>query len=274
MFRAELLKLRTVSSTWVALAVGVIGLLVTQVLLVTLLPAMANGSVFADEPGLRDELGTIDTASHAFQYSALNLLGTGGSGGSIGIAMMAVLALGLLVGTTDYRHGGIVGAALARPRRVPVLTGKIAATSAVAGVLGVVLAAVSIVVLLLVVWTTPATLAVQVVDIASSAARGILVVVLLALLGLGIGVLVRSQLAAFLTVGALLIGEPMLQGLVQLFTGGLPTWALFMPVSLSHLGMADPGDAILSPVLALGALAALTALVLVAATAALRRRDL
>ena len=274
MFRAELLKLRTVTSTWVALAVGVIGLLVTQVLLVTLLPAMANGTILGDEPGLREELGAIDTGSQTFQYSALNLLGTGGSSGSIGIATIAVVALGILVGTTDYRHGGIVGTALARPRRTPILVGKVAATSATAAALAVVLAAISLLVLLLLVWTTPASLAVPIVDILSSVGRGILTVVLLALLGLGIGMLVRSQLAAFLTVGALLVGEPMLQGLAQLFTGSLPTWALFLPVSLAYVGMADAPSAVLSPAIALGALAAITAVVLTAATVTLRRRDL
>jgi ABC-2 type transport system permease protein len=274
MLRAELLKLRTVTSTRVALAVGVGGLLLTQVLLVTLLPAMANGSVFADEPGLREELGIIDTGSTAFQVSALNVLGTGGAGGSIGIATIAVIALGLLVGTTDYRHGGIVGTALARPRRFHILGGKIAATAASGAALGILFAAISLTVLLISVAVTPAPLAVSALDMAGILARGILITVLLALLGLGIGILVRSQLAGFLTVGALLLGEPILQGLVQLFTGTLPTWVLFLPVSLAHFGMMDDASAALSPVVALIALAAIVTAVLGAALVALQRRDL
>ncbi|WP_411699285.1 hypothetical protein [Conyzicola sp.] len=275
MVHAELLKLRTVASTWVALAVAAGGLLVTQVLNVTLLPALASGAVLGDEPALRDELGAIDTGSAAFQYAALNVFGTGGASGSIGIATIAVLALGVLAGTTDYRHGGIVGTALARPRRAGILAGKVAATAIAAAVLGVALAAIALVVLLASAVTGDGALALSPLDMASALGRGVVVVVLLALLGLAIGVLVRSQLAAFITVAALLLAEPILQGFVQLVTGGLPVWAQLLPVSLARAGLSDPAvDSGLAPAVALGVLAALTAAVLGAATVALRRRDL
>ncbi|GAB3605536.1 hypothetical protein GCM10027413_09450 [Conyzicola nivalis] len=274
MVHAELLKLRTVASTWVALAVAAGGLLVTQVLNVTLLPALASGAVLGDEPAVRDELGAIDTGAAAFQYAALNVFGTGGASGSIGIATIAVLALGVLAGTTDYRHGGIVGTALACPRRGGILAGKVGATAVAAAVLGIALAVIALAVLLGSA-LTGGGLALSPLDVASALGRGVVVVVLLALLGLAIGVLVRSQLAAFITIAALLLAEPILQGLVQLVTGGLPVWAQLLPVSLARSGLADPAaDSGLAPAVALGVLAALTAAVLAAAGVALRRRDL
>jgi len=275
MLRAELLKLRTVGSTWVALIVGAAGLLVTQVLLVTLLPAIANGTAFAGEAGISDGLGPMDTASAAFQYGALNVFGASGAGGSIGIATIAVLALGVLAGTTDFRHGGIVGTALARPRRWSILGGKVAATAVAATVFGVVLSAIVVAVLLVTVWTGGGGLALSAADIASSLLRGIVSVVLLALIGLGIGVLVRGQLAAFITVGAVLVAEPVLQGIVGLVAGGVPFWARLLPVSLAQAGTADPAtSAGLPPVVALIVLGGIAAAVVAGAGAALRRRDL
>lgn len=45
MFRAELLAIRSVVATKVAVLVAVLGLLATQVTLVTLLPALARGEI-------------------------------------------------------------------------------------------------------------------------------------------------------------------------------------------------------------------------------------
>ena len=274
MIRAELMKMRTVGSTCVALAVAVGGLLVTKILLVTVLPAIAAGSILANEPAARAELGAVDTSSAGFQYGALDLLGASGSSASIGIATIAVLALGLLVGTTDFRHGGILGAALARPARTAILGGKVAATAVVAALLGVALAVVSLAVLLGLVAFSSVELVVQPAEIASSLGRGVVAVVLLALLGLAIGVLVRGQVAASIVLAGVLVGEPILQGFVQLVTGSLPVWAQFLPLSLARAGMAAPGDAALAPLTALAALAALVGIVTTAAAIAFRRRDL
>ena len=274
MIRAELMKMRTVGSTWVALAVAVGGLLITQILLVTVLPAIAAGSILANEPAARAELGPVDSSSAGFQYGALDVLGASGSSGSIGIATIAVLALGLIVGTTDFRHGGILGAALARPARTVILGGKVAATAIVAALLGLALAAVSLAVLLSLVAFSPAELALQPTEIASSLGRGVIAVVLLALLGLAVGVLVRGQITASILVAAVLVGEPILQGFVQLVTGSLPVWAQFLPLSLARAGMAAPGEGELAPLTALAALAALVGIATAAAAITFRRRDL
>jgi len=70
------------------------------------------------------------------------------------------------------------------------------------------------------------------------------------------------------------VGEPILQGFVQLVTGSLPVWAQILPLSLARAGMAAPGDAALEPLLALAALTAIVGIVTAAAAVALRRRDL
>ena len=273
MLTAELLKLRTVAATKVTVALGVVGLLVTQVLLVTLLPALASGAI--DTKGAAAELGTIDPGSVAFQYSALNPLGGMGGVGSVSIATIAVVVLGLLVATTDYRFGGIVTTALAQPRRLRILGGKVAATAVVAAGLAVVYAVVVLGNLLVATLVIPgAELVLPAVDIVSTLVRGAAVVVLLALLGVGIGVIVRSQLAGILVVISLLVLEPIVQALAQALTGGVPLWAQLLPLSLGQAAIAQVGSLALHPLVALAALAGIVLAVLVAAGAALRRRDL
>jgi ABC-2 type transport system permease protein len=275
MITAELLKLRSVASTWVALAVAAVGLLLTQVLTVTLLPALASGAVLGDEPEIAGELEAVDTGSAAFQDGALDVLGTNGATGSIGIVTIAVLALGVLAGTTDFRHGGIVGTALARPRRTAILVGKGVATAMTAALLGVVLAAVALTVLLVSVWSGAGGLELQPSEIASALGRGLLVVVLLSLVGLSIGLIVRGQLGAFIAVAVLLVGEPIVQGLAQLATGAQPVWAQLLPGALARAALADPSvSASLPPLVALGLLAVLTVAALAVAGTVLRRRDL
>jgi len=275
MITAELLKLRTVASTWVALAVAAAGLLLTQVLTVTLLPALASGAVLGDEPEIAGELDAVDTGSAAFHYGALDLLGTNGATGSIGIVTIAVLALGVLAGTTDFRHGGIVGTALARPRRAAILAGKAAATAMTAAALGVVLAAIALGVLLWSVSSGAGPLELQPTQIASALGRGLAVVVLLSLIGLSIGLLVRNQLGAFIAIAVLLVGEPLVQGIAQLVAGALPAWTQVLPGALARAALADPSvPGGLTPLVALGLLAGLTAAALAVSGVVLRRRDL
>jgi len=275
MVRAELLKLRTVTGTWVALAIGVLGLLLTQVLTITVLPAIASGVIPGADIG--DELGNLDPGSLGFQVAALNVLGGGGNSlGSVSITAIVVLILGLLVATTDYRFGGIVSTALAEPRRWRILGGKTAATAVTAALLGVVLSVICLGTLLVSTAVLPGVdLVVPAPDIAFTLMRGIAVVVLFALLGLAIGTLVRSQLAGVLVVIALLFVEPILQGLAQLLTGAVPLWAQLLPLSLglSAIAGADAGLAI-PPAVALLALAGIVALLLGLAGTVLRRRDL
>ncbi|HET6671879.1 MAG TPA: hypothetical protein VFG92_00750 [Agromyces sp.] len=275
MIRAELMKLTTVGATKVAAAVGIIGLLATQLLFFWLLPALASGAIaITGEPGIAAELGEFDPGSFAFQYSSLSLLGSNAGAGSIGVALIAVLSIGVLAATTDYRFGGIVAAALASPRRARILGGKVAATAVVVAVMAVAYAVVCLGVLLSSTTLSGVDLVVGWGDIAGAIGRGVVVLVLLGLLGLAIGVLVRSQLAGFLVLIGVVLVEPILQS-VLLLVGEAPAWSQYLPLALAQAGLADPASpAALSPLVALVALAALAGVALAAAWAVLRRRDL
>ncbi|BDZ48871.1 hypothetical protein GCM10025867_11120 [Frondihabitans sucicola] len=275
MFRSEILKAASLTSTRVVFGVGVLGLLATQILLVTLLPALASGALRPQGENLGSELPGVDLSSGSFQYSALSVFGDGGSSGSLGLAVLGALALGLLVATTDYRFGGIVGTALAEPRRLRILLDKVAATGVFAALLGVVYAVISVVVVVGTVQLSPAArLRVSGLDILSTSARGVVAVVLLSLLGLGVGLLVRSQLAGFLTLGAIVVGEPLVQGMAGLLAGGAPGWTQLLPVTLSHAIVRSFSASGTNPGVALLVLGVEVAAVLAAAGVALRRRDL
>jgi len=266
MLRAEILKLRTLPSTRIAFLAGAVGLLVTQVLFVGLIPALADGTVIAGDIPV-EEFGAADPGTAEFQLTALNLLGGGQGAGTLGIATIAILLLGMLVATTDYRFGGIVGTALAQPRRGQIVVGKTGATIAAGAVLGAILAVVVSVVLAGALALRGIGLELAPLEALGILGRGVIVVVLLALLGLGIGTLVRNQVASILVVFAVLLGEPILQGIVSLVVGTVPTWATYLPSSLASAGIGGSWGAILG-------LAAIAAALLGAATLVLRRRDL
>lgn len=272
MYRAELLGLRTVRATTVAALVAVLGLIATQVTFVTVLPALARGDIGPGAEALGGDLPAFSLTSGAEQLAALSPLGATSGGGSLGVVVLAVTLLGVLAGTSDFRFGGIVGAALASPRRERILVAKAAATATIAAVIGLALVVVSVITLAATLATSGIPLTVGAVAAAGVLARGVLVVALLALLGLAIGVVARNQLAGVLITLSILILEPVVQATVGLITGGVPAWTQFLPVALAQSAVGS-GPGLLSPAIALVALVGLTGIVLVAAAVDLRRRD-
>jgi len=272
MIRAELFKLTTTTATRVAVGLGIFGLLATQLTLVALLPALASGAIGPGAEELGGDLPAFDLGTAQAQLAALSPLGANGGAGTIGIAVIAVLVLGVLAGTTDYRFGGIVSTALAEPRRGRIMASKIGATALTGAVVGVLYAAVSVIVLLIALPLSGAGLALGGVELAGVLVRGALVVALFTLLGLGIGVLARNQLAGVLIMFGTLVLELMVQAFVQVVTGTLPFWAQLLPLSLGQSAIGSGGA--VPPVVALVVLAAEVAAVLGAATLAMRRRDI
>ncbi|KQO79624.1 hypothetical protein ASF17_14990 [Frigoribacterium sp. Leaf263] len=273
MLRAEILGLVTTTATKVAAVVALLGLVMTQLVFVVLLPALATGQVGPGAEALGDDLPVVDLTAAATQLDALSPLGTTLGGGSIGLALVAVVLLGVLAGTSDDRHGGIVGAVLASPRRSRVVVAKATAVGAGATVVGIVLAIVSLLTLIgsLALTATPFTAATGAV--VATSARGVLAITCLAVIGLAVGILCRSQLTGVLvTIGAL-VAEPIVAAVAQLVGGGAAaSWTQFLPVALAqsviHGGAGTVGGGV-----AIAALLALTAVALVAASVALSRRD-
>ena len=187
--RSELLKVRTTRGWWAYLIV-LVGLV---------------GIGTAAEVGSRsvDERSGLD-----FQLALVDL---------IGITSLLAIILGITIITSEFRHGTITPTLLTTPARERVLAGK-----AVAGVLVALLFAVLallVVVAVAAIWTAidGGELELMDGDVAERAGKTLLGVVLWLLLGLAIGSVVHSQIAAL--VGTLLwifLVETLLVGLFSL----------------------------------------------------------
>ncbi|MDQ0727365.1 hypothetical protein [Microbacterium sp. W4I20] len=274
MFRAELLGLVTTTATKVSALVAVVGLLLTQLTFVTLLPALGRGDIGPGAEALGPDFPVLDLTSAAAQLDTINPLGASMGSGSIGIALIAVVLLGTLAGTSDDRYGGMVGAALASPRRGRIVVGKGLATGLGGLVVGAAMAVVSLAALLITLAVSGTPFTAGIGDVVATLGRGVVAVAALALIGLAVGILVRTQLAGVITMLAILFVEPILAALTSLVSGGVsPVWAQFLPVALAQ-NIIHGGSADVNLGVALIALAALTAAALAAASVALSRRDL
>ena len=187
--RAELLKIRTTRSWW--------AYLIAIVLLVGIAVAGDTGSN-ADARGELDfQVGLIEAAGF--------------------VSALLALILGITIVTTEFRHGTVTPTFLASPKRERVLTSK-----AIAGVL----TALGFGVLALLVVLAVATPWLAIVDadihagdaeIGERALQALGSTVLWVLIGLAIGSVVHSQVAALVgTLVWIFLGETLLWGLFSL----------------------------------------------------------
>ncbi|WP_407319384.1 hypothetical protein UQW22_03115 [Isoptericola halotolerans] len=289
MFLAELLKLRSTRAPWVVGIVAVAGAVLVQSTTL-LLPRLADrlGGLGGTSSEIATDLvpdltAMTDLGSASVQRGMLDLLGNGPSGaGSVGVATLCLLILGVLAGTTDFRTGGVVPTALVVPSRARVLLGKAGATAVAALVIGVALAVVGALGLAVAIATTPgAGLAISGADALATWVRGLCVLVALAWLGLGVGVLVRGQVAAIVVVVGAAFVEPLVQATVALLSGGTSSAMSWLPLTLGSLASTGQGaSGLLGGSAAFGAGAALAGLavwvvvVLGGGAVMFRRRDL
>ena len=187
--RSELLKVRTTRGWW--------AYLIVIVALVGIGTAAEVGSRSEDErSGLDFQLALVDL---------------------VGIASLLAIILGITIVTTEFRHGTITPTLLATPGRERVLAGK-----AIAGVLIAVFFAVLafvVVVMVASVWVSIDGGDLQLVDsdVAERAGKTLLGVVLWLLMGVAIGSVVHSQVAALVgTLVWLFLAETLLLGLFNL----------------------------------------------------------
>ena len=297
MYRAELLKLRTTRTPWIIAAVALAGMVLTQVLQIVLprtlraLESLEGSGVTVGPqapPEVAADLGpaiaaATDLGSAEAQRGMLDLLGSGAGGaGSSGVTALCMLLLGVLAVTTDFRTGGIVPTALVVPDRMRILAGKAGAVGVVALLTGAALALVTAVGLVVAVGTTPgAHLALSPGEALGVWGRGLVVLVLLAWLGLAVGTLVRSQVAAIVVAASLALVEPLVQVAVLILSGGTSSGTSWLPLTLGSLastgrGAAElfGGAAAMGPLPALAGLAAWATVLLAASALVFRRRDL
>ena len=187
--RAELLKVRTTRGWWAYLIV-LVGLV---------------GIGTAAEVGSRsvDERSGLD-----FQLALVDL---------VGITSLLAIILGITIVTSEFRHGTITPTLLATPGREGMLAGK-----AVAGVIiAIFFAALAFVVIGVVaaVWVSIDGGELQLIDadVAERAVKTVVGVILWLLLGVAIGSVVHSQVAALVgTLVWIFLVETLVVGLLSL----------------------------------------------------------
>ncbi len=186
--RAELLKIRTIRSWW--------AYLIAIVLLVGVAVAGDTGSNANARGQVEFQIGLVESA---------------------GFAGLLALILGITAVTTEFRHGTVTPTFLAEPGRDRVLVSK-----AAAGVLtGLLFGALALLVVAAVALPWLSIVGDEIhlgdPDLGTRAAQTLAVSVLWALMGVAIGSVVHSQVAALVgTLVWVFLGETLLWGLFSL----------------------------------------------------------
>jgi ABC-type transport system involved in multi-copper enzyme maturation permease subunit len=176
LIRVELLKIRTTRTSY--------GLLATAAGLIALFSVLE-----ASRAGTESGVGPLDTAS------GLNAVITAGIW-----ALLLAAVLGVTVASGEFRHSTATLTYLATPRRSRVLTAKAAAAACAGAVFGLVGYLIAAGAGLTFVAVRGYHVPVSDATIARYAAGYIIAAALLAAVGVGLGSLIRSQLAAVIGV--------------------------------------------------------------------------
>jgi ABC-2 type transport system permease protein len=238
-FKAELLKVRSTRTT-VGLVLGMIALTVLIVVLSGLLSHKDGLS------STKDQLGLMSTGGIALVFSAL---------------------AGVLLITGEYRYGTIHPTFVFTPRRGRVLSAKLAAgllTGLVFGVVGVGLA-VGISSLILSARGIPSALSSG--QITLLVLGGLAAIALRGAIGVGLGAILRNQVAAVI---GLLAWDFVVSSLLF---GLAPSVGRFMPTTAANALMGLKTEHLLSPAAGGAVLVGWTAALAVAGLVLIRRRD-
>jgi ABC-2 type transport system permease protein len=187
--RSELLKVRTTRGWWAYVAV-----------IVLLAGIFVAGDIGSTEDANR---GTVD-----FQLGLVDVAG---------VAALLAIILGITIVTTEFRHGTITPAFLTTPHREWVLASNTVATAVVSLLFAVL--AFAVVAAVAVPWLSlvDAELHFGESEVLTRAAKAVLLVVLWGLLGVAIGAVVHSQVAALVgTLVWIFLAETLLLGLFGL----------------------------------------------------------
>jgi ABC-2 type transport system permease protein len=251
--RAEWTKLRTVRSTWWALAV-------------TAASMVGLGALFAARYGI----GGVSPADRAaFDPAAWSLSG-------FFVAQLAVGVLGVLAITSEYANGSIRATFAAAPQRWAVLAAKAAVVAAITALVGIVSSVAAFLVGQAIL--THKGLEAHLGDpgVVRSVVGAGLYLAVRGLLALGLGALVRSTVGAVAMVTGLVFILPGIVGALPLswehaITPFLPSDA--GEALIGRTKFAPQGLHLLSPWVGFAVVCGYAAAVLVAAAALLRRRD-
>ena len=142
-------------------------------------------------------------------------------GAGIQTAYLCALALGVIAMAGEFRHRTITATLLGEPRRGRLVAAKAVALSAVALGYGVANAVVSVGVGATVITVRGASPQLTGDGVPRAVALGVLAVALWALIGFGVGTLVRNQvLALFAAIGVASLADPLLSLLLNVVDAG------------------------------------------------------
>jgi hypothetical protein len=210
LIRAELLKVWTTSTWWVLGISMLVGVAVTLLILSVLVNSdIDDARKPLDIGGLSGPLAKQVIDAHdmpqVLRSAAANLF-TGGQY----VGLLTVMILGILIVTNEFHHQTATTTFLATPRRSRVVLAKIAAISAIAALFWAATTAIDLVVGSLVFVDDAVPNALGDPQVIRAIVINLLAYVLWAILGVGLGLLVRNQTAAVVVAAALyLAGSPL-----------------------------------------------------------------
>jgi ABC-2 type transport system permease protein len=205
MIHSEFRKLRTIRGPWLLLAAG---------------PLL----VVAGITGLVQSGGNVHDL--AVQRTALS---------HIALAALFTLIFGILAMAGEYRHGTVTDTFLSFPGRGRVVAGKLAVYGLVGGLTGLVSSAAALAVTAAWWAAKGATLQLPAADYWRALGGGVAVNIAFAVIGVGVGALVRNLAAA---IAASLAWIALVEGVAgQLIGAGLARWLPFY--ASEALGRAD-----------------------------------
>lgn len=221
LLRSEITKTLTTRTWW--------GLLIGAVLL-TALQAVATAAVAGQAPGMGSpgtpDLDAPETLRQAFAGAAFN--GT----------YLFALVIGVLAITGEYRHQTVTPTFLATPRRSRVIVAKALAQVAVGGVFGVVGVLAALVGAGIVIAVRGGSMGLDDGSLWRAMVLVVLAIALWTVLGLGLGTLLRNQIAAVLVaIGLGVVVEPIVGLVLNLLDLGAV--AKFLPSAASS-AVLDP----------------------------------
>jgi ABC-2 type transport system permease protein len=245
--RSEWIKLRTVRSSWWVLAATVLGIAIVGLLV----SYVSNAHWSSMNAGDRADFNPVNQ----------DLIG-------VNLAELTVGVLGVLAVTGEYATGMIRATFAAVPRRFPVLAAK-------AGVLAAVTFAVALVTVLVTFVGGQALLGSHGISLAHpEAVRAVfgatLYLTVVAVLGVGLGFLIRSTVGAIATLIGVLLVLPIMASALP----GSSGFERYLPSMAGRaLFIMNGGDGMLSPWLGFAVFVLYTVVVLAAAALVLRQRD-
>jgi ABC-type transport system involved in multi-copper enzyme maturation permease subunit len=205
--RSEILKLRTVWSTWLIVAIAM-----ALVLLLCILVAFVQPRASGIEAALIPVRGSARWFDNIFS--------------TMGVAQNLTLVLGVLIVTGEYRHKTVTPTYLAEPRRGRVTAAKLVVSAGAGLLLAVVVGAVALAFGSILVAVGDGTASVMLGQYRLVIPGVLGAAVLFAIYGVGLGAMVKNQVVAIVVgIGFSAIVEPIVDAVAPQVGKYLPGYA-------------------------------------------------